>query len=244
MTEFNISEETTVEEVNETSDIVIDESVCRTNMEFPQELNKFNWGAFGLTAYWGIGNKVYLGLLGFIPFFNFIWMFICGFKGNKWAWENGDYQSVEEFNKVQNTWKWPGIIVFIVQTVFLVFYTIFTIFMIGIGIIQELSDSSNYDMDYYSMEQYEKSVSNVSGWSTADYDNITLAKEITDGETNLVTYKDGSSFEELTNKVGQPSDTTRVGNIITAYWYSDDYETEIDIEYDLVSGKIITKSLY
>lgn len=80
----------------------------------PQEIlqddikRKFNWGAFWLSWIWGIANKSYLTLLTLIPFFNFIWMFVCGFKGNEWAWENKKWSSLEAFNNTQKKWAIVG----------------------------------------------------------------------------------------------------------------------------------------
>ena len=31
-------------------------------------------------------------------------MFVCGFKGNEWAWKNKNWASVEEFQRVQKKW--------------------------------------------------------------------------------------------------------------------------------------------
>lgn len=49
----------------------------------PEEIKKWNWGAFSLNILWGIGNKTYLPLLCLIPFFNLVWIFVCGIKGNE-----------------------------------------------------------------------------------------------------------------------------------------------------------------
>lgn len=89
--------------------------------EFPQELQKFNWGAFFLTWIWGIGNKSYIALwallsciVSAIPLigvlaigFN-IWL---GIKGNEYAWQNKNWESVEQFNNVQKKWVIAGGIV-------------------------------------------------------------------------------------------------------------------------------------
>lgn len=89
---------------------------------FPQELKTWNWGAFMFNILWGIGNKSYLPLLCFIPIFNIIWIFVCGAKGNEWAWKNGNYSSVDEFKKVQATWNRAGFASFILSIVVVVFY--------------------------------------------------------------------------------------------------------------------------
>ncbi|MEI8129751.1 MAG: hypothetical protein WCG95_09080 [bacterium] len=72
--------------------------------DIPVEIRGWNWGAFFLTWIWGIGNKSYLSLWAFIPYFNFIWGFVCGAKGNEWAWKNKKWTNVEEFNKAQKKW--------------------------------------------------------------------------------------------------------------------------------------------
>ena len=80
-----------------------------STVEFPQELKRFNWGAFLLNWIWGIMHKQYITLLYFVacfipvlgPLAISIWF---GFAGNKWAWESKNWNSVEEFNDVQRGW--------------------------------------------------------------------------------------------------------------------------------------------
>ena len=31
-------------------------------------------------------------------------MFVCGFKGNEWAWKNKNWTNFEEFTRVQKKW--------------------------------------------------------------------------------------------------------------------------------------------
>jgi hypothetical protein len=59
---------------------------------------------------WGIGNRTWIALLMFIPLFGFIWMFVLGAKGNKWAWEKGRWDSIEQFKKAQRKWAIAGFI--------------------------------------------------------------------------------------------------------------------------------------
>lgn len=93
----------------------------------PIEIKKWNWGAFMFNALWGIGNKTYLPLLCFIPYFNFIWIFVCGFKGNEWAWKSGNYQpsDVEKFLTIQSTWSRGGLAQFIISIILTVLMLIF-----------------------------------------------------------------------------------------------------------------------
>jgi len=79
--------------------------------DIPTEIRGWNWGAFGFSWIWGLVNNSYLTLLTLIPFFGFIWVFVCGAKGNEWAWENKKWTSIEEFHRVQRLWaKWSAII--------------------------------------------------------------------------------------------------------------------------------------
>lgn len=86
----------------------------------PAELKKWNWGAFTLNILWGIGHKVYLPLLCLIPFFNIVWIFICGAKGNKWLWESGRYQTPQELLNSQETWNRAGFVAFIIYIALIV----------------------------------------------------------------------------------------------------------------------------
>jgi len=90
--------------------------------ELPNELKKWNWGAFSLNIMWGIGNKTYLPLLCLVPVFNLVWIFICGIKGNEWAWKDGDYTDVETFKKVQSTWNRAGLVMFIIWIAIIILY--------------------------------------------------------------------------------------------------------------------------
>lgn len=101
--------------------------------EVPQEVKGWNWGAFMYSIFWGIGNKTYLPLLNLIPIFNFVWIFVCGFKGNEWAWQKGDYQDVETFQAVQATWNRAGLAQFIIGIAGLVLYVIFIFFILSMA---------------------------------------------------------------------------------------------------------------
>lgn len=102
------------------------------------EISKWNWGAFLLSIPWGFGNKTYLPLLTLIPVFGFFWMFVCGLKGNEWAWRNNQYRDIEEFNRVQETWNRAGLVMIIVYVALILFFVLFfgiiaSMFAIGMG---------------------------------------------------------------------------------------------------------------
>lgn len=217
----------------------------------PEEIKGWNWGAFAFNIFWGIGNKSYLPLLCLIPFFNLVWIFVCGAKGNEWAWQNGEYTSVEEFKAVQATWKRAGLIQAILIIAGFVFSIIAFVLLLIFGITAGSVIEDNYnnldnDTNYYDKNyDYEEtvpsaSITDIDGWTQKIYDGITLATETIDPETNVATYKDGTSFEELVSLVGEPEDTVRDGNMIEATWWSDSYDY-IEIYYDVASGLITDK---
>lgn len=86
---------------------------------------RFNWGACLLSWIWGLGNRSYITLIIFpiailsiIPVVGFIiqigaiiWF---GINGNKWAWQNKRWNSIEEFHRVQKKWAIAGVIVAII----------------------------------------------------------------------------------------------------------------------------------
>lgn len=99
-------------------------------LQLPAEtLKKFNWGALLLNWIWGLGNKTYLPLIilpiAFIPILGplanlglAIWF---GFKGNEWAWQNKQWQSVEHFDDVQKKWAIAGAIIWAISLVLTIF---------------------------------------------------------------------------------------------------------------------------
>lgn len=77
----------------------------------PSEIRGWNWGAFLLNWIWGIGNNTLIALLMFVPFVNFVMLFILSAKGNEWAWRNKRWQDVDHFRRVQRTWSLAGLAV-------------------------------------------------------------------------------------------------------------------------------------
>ena len=76
---------------------------------------RFNWGACLLSWIWGLGNRSYITLIifpiaisGIIPVLGIIVqlgvMIWFGINGNKWAWQNKRWNSIEEFHRVQKKW--------------------------------------------------------------------------------------------------------------------------------------------
>lgn len=90
-----------------------------SSSDLPLEVRGWNWGAFFLNWIWGLGNGTVLGLLMFVPFVNLAIPFVMGAKGNRWAWENRKWQSVDQFKKVQRIWSWVGLGVWVALVGFL-----------------------------------------------------------------------------------------------------------------------------
>ena len=109
----------------------------------PSEVKKWNWGAFMYNILWGIGNRSYLPLLCLIPLFNIIWIFVCGAKGNSWAWKKGNFESVDEFMKIQNTWSRAGLFSFILTMIIIVLYLLIVIFAF-IPLLSNYGEYYNY----------------------------------------------------------------------------------------------------
>lgn len=67
-----------------------------------QEFKQFNWGACFLAFYWCLSNKMdYWVFLLCIPIVNFGVMLYLGFNGNRLAFEKSDFDSPNDFLKVQ-----------------------------------------------------------------------------------------------------------------------------------------------
>jgi len=109
----------------------------------PKEIRGWNWGAFFFGWLWGGYNlielkekltgkawrlaflrskKLWLSWLTIIPYFGFIMMIVLGVKGNKWAWQNRKWDSIEHFKRTQRKWAWWGLGVGVFG---LVFYTLY-----------------------------------------------------------------------------------------------------------------------
>lgn len=79
--------------------------------DMPDELDRWNWGAFLLNWIWGIGNNTFIALLTLVPVVGLVMPFVLGAKGNRWAWRNGRWDNVEHFKRVQRAWaKWAVVV--------------------------------------------------------------------------------------------------------------------------------------
>jgi len=70
--------------------------------------DKWNWGAFLLPVWWGIGNRVYQAFACFIPIVGIFMCFYLGKHGNELAWKNKYWEDEEHFRRVQRNWAIAG----------------------------------------------------------------------------------------------------------------------------------------
>lgn len=82
----------------------------------------WSWGGFGLNWIWGIGNRVYIALLAFIPCVNLFVAIYLGIAGHKLAWQNRRFESVQQYKDTMKAWNTWGLIFFIVNIVFSIIY--------------------------------------------------------------------------------------------------------------------------
>jgi hypothetical protein len=88
--------------------------------ELPPEYDRWNWGAFLLNWIWGIGNSTYIALLVFVPVVNFVVFIMLGLRGNRWAWKNRYWPSLEHFRRTQRNWAKAGFITWAVILIMLI----------------------------------------------------------------------------------------------------------------------------
>jgi hypothetical protein len=101
--------------------------------DVPPEIKEWNWGAFFLTWIWGIGNRVWLALIGLapVPLVGLAMMIILGIKGNEWAWQCKKWDSVEQFRHRQRIWMYWGIAGFLAPFVFILGWVLIIVGLLG-----------------------------------------------------------------------------------------------------------------
>ncbi len=105
----------------------------------PPELAGWNWGAFLLNWIWGIGNNSFLTFLMFVPCVNIVVPFICGAKGNEWAWKNKRWESIEEFRRIQKKWAMAGLIIIAAAIVLICVFIVAMMAMFKQSVAYEMS---------------------------------------------------------------------------------------------------------
>jgi serine/threonine protein kinase len=77
----------------------------------PDDIKGWNWGAFFMPYLWPFTNKVWIGLLAFVPSVGWIVGFILGAKGNEWAWKSRRWRSIQQFKAHQRGWTIAGLFI-------------------------------------------------------------------------------------------------------------------------------------
>ena len=97
--------------------------------DFPEGMDRFNWGAFFLGWVWAAAMESVTGVLLSI-FLGFVGNLIIGFRGNKMAWQAREFKDLEDFIWIQEEWTRWGLIVFIITFSVSIIATIVSLFFI------------------------------------------------------------------------------------------------------------------
>jgi len=103
------------------------------NAVVPEEIKKWNWGAFLWTWIWGVVNKTYIAFAVGIPYIGWIVVpFLLGAKGSEWAWRNRRWQNIEHFRRVQHKWAVWGLVGIVATPALLwLIYVVFLTLLFG-----------------------------------------------------------------------------------------------------------------
>lgn len=85
-------------------------SLFDSSVPVPEEIKGWNWGAFLLAPFWLLPNRVWIGLLTWVPVVGFWVAIALGVKGNEWAWKSRRWQSIDHFKTHQRRWAIAGIV--------------------------------------------------------------------------------------------------------------------------------------
>jgi serine/threonine protein kinase len=80
-----------------------------SSIPIPDEIKGWNWGAFFLSGFWPLTNRVWIGLLCWVPYIGSLGGFVLGSKGNEWAWKSRKWRSIEQFKAHQRGWTIAGL---------------------------------------------------------------------------------------------------------------------------------------
>lgn len=81
------------------------------DIEIPDGVKGWSWGACLLNWIWGLGNRTWISLLCLVPYVGLVMSLVLGYKGREWAWRNKRWDSLEHFQRVQRLWSIWGIVI-------------------------------------------------------------------------------------------------------------------------------------
>ncbi len=99
------------------------------NNQYQEPDFHWNWGAFMFNWVFGFANKAWLCFLCFVPLLNIVWVFVSGVKGEKWAWESGEFANEQAFRATMRSWNRAGLLTFIITVVVLILYAVLGVTM-------------------------------------------------------------------------------------------------------------------
>lgn len=79
-------------------------AVSETFRALQEDLDRFCWGGLLWGPWWALFNRVWIGLLAFVPVLGFFVAIVLGFKGRRWAWEKGRHADLAQFRRAQFWW--------------------------------------------------------------------------------------------------------------------------------------------
>jgi len=85
--------------------------ISNASAKVPDEILGWNWGAFLLPWFWLFPNRVWIGLLSWVPNVGWLMGIALGTKGNEWAWKSRRWRSIEHFKEDQKGWAIAGMLV-------------------------------------------------------------------------------------------------------------------------------------
>jgi len=108
--------------------------LTQTSNDLPDNLEKWNWGAFCFGWLWAVCNGIYWPLIVFIPIVGFVAFpviaILLGINGNRWAWEKRKWSSVEQFKRVQRNWALAALWIFL-GSIILLFLIVFILILVA-----------------------------------------------------------------------------------------------------------------
>jgi hypothetical protein len=107
--------------------------------KLPKELDRWNWGAFGLTWIWGISNRTPAAWFVFVPLLGwFVMPIVLGLKGSQWAWRNRQWADVAAFQRSQRSWARGAGLAWAIGLV--------SAAGLGFGLVQSMRSSEAYQL--------------------------------------------------------------------------------------------------
>lgn len=183
----------------------------------PDDVKKWNWGAFSFGWIWGAAHDVWISFLTFIPLVNLVVMVYLGIKGNELAWRKRKWESVETFHAHERKWAKAA-------AIFLPIIIVLNIF----GVIIDLADS------YGDTQTSADTAESVSGSGPL------TVEELFGEDNNPSSAEDDSNNLYLQGIVDEQAETIQQQNVKLASMYRNQFEIEEQMVIDDVLDNVET----